>query len=415
MTPPERSAPWYRPRAAASKLAAIASALPVAVVTGARQTGKSSLIRFEPSTTGYARYDLDNIETRSAARDDPHSFVRRAPKLIIDEVQRVPDLLLAIKSEVDREQQRTRGRFILSGSANLLIMRQVADSLAGRAGYLVLEPLTRAEQRGSARTGNWQVFFDHPVADWPALIEGDASNAADWRVQAVAGGYPVPALELDAAARAEWFSAYLATYLERDLRELSAIEDLGDFRRAMRSFALRSGTPINIAEVARDLGLVARTLRRWVELLDVTYQMVRLPAFAIRESARLRKRAKYYWNDSALAMHVAGSHAPLGVHFETLVFSDLRAWAAIDQRRPTLHYWRDESDREVDFVIERDGKVLGIEVKATTNPGVDDWKHLRHFVGEYRRRCIGGVLLHGGDQTFVAAEGVLAAPWWSVM
>lgn len=406
---------WYRARAAAPKLAAIASALPVAVVTGARQTGKSSLIRFETSLAGYSRYDLDDLETRSAASDDPHAFVRRAPRLVIDEVQRVPELLLAIKSEVDGEHQRTKGKFILSGSANLLLMREVADSLAGRAGYLVLEPLTRGEQRGLARTGNWPGFFGRSFADWPGLLATDASDGADWIPLAMAGGYPVPALALDDAARAEWFSAYLATYLERDLRELSAIEDLGDFRRAMRSFALRSGTPINVADVARDLGLNARTLRRWVELLDVTCQLVRLPAFAIRESVRLRKRAKYYWNDSALAMHVAGLSAPTGVHLEALVFSDLRAWAAIDERRPTLHYWRDEADREVDFVIERDDTVIAIEVKATTNPGVDDWKHLRHFVGEYRRRCAGGLLLHGGAESFVAADGVLAAPWWSIL
>lgn len=157
-----------------------------------------------------------------------------------------------------------------------------------------------------------------------------------------------------------------------DLRELSAIDDLISFRRAMQAFAIRTGTPVNSTAVASELGLVARTLRRWLDLLNVSYQLLQLPAYTTRKSIRLRKRPKYYWNDSALALHLSGDPDPGGVHLETLVYTDLRAWAALDRKHPALMYWRDEENREVDFVIERDGKLLAVEVKATTRPTYDD-------------------------------------------
>lgn len=183
----------------------------------------------------------------------------------------------------------------------------------------------------------------------------------------------------------------------------------------MRAFALRAGTPVNHADVARELGLVARTLRRWLDLLDLTSQVVELPAWTERRSTRLRKRAKFYWNDPALAMHVAGVAEPDGVHLETLVHNDLRVWTSTDLANPTLHYWRDESQREVDFVIERESRLIAVEVKATDRPGHADWKHLEHFTSEYRDRCHGALLLHGGTRTFRAADGIVAAPWWRVL
>jgi predicted AAA+ superfamily ATPase len=403
------------PRAAAVELDALLRVFPVTVVTGPRQTGKSTLVRATPSLADYALFDLDDPLVRSAAVRDPQAFVRRHPRMIVYEVQRVPELLLAAKREVDEEFQRTRGRFVLTGSANLLIMRQVADTLAGRAGYLALQPMTRRELLGFGQTGGWSRFFDTPFDEWrEAFADGDAIPG-EWRDLARRGGFPIPSLHLDDDDRESWFTAYVATYLERDLREVSAIEELTDFRLAMSAFALRAGTPVNHADVARELGMVARTLRRWLELLDVTHQLARIPAFTLRRSTRLRKRPKYYWNDVALAMHIAGISEPTGVHLETIVCSDLRAWATLQPRRPIVQYWRDEENREVDFVVERDGALLAVEVKATQRPGPDDWKHLKHFIQEYSKHCIGAVLLHDGDEVLRVAERVLALPWWRVL
>ncbi|MGH7718353.1 MAG: ATP-binding protein [Gemmatimonadaceae bacterium] len=387
------------------------------MVTGPRQTGKSRLLQLSRPTAlaRHAHFDLDDPLVRAAASADPTTFVQQAPRMVVDEVQRVPELMLAVKAEVDRELQRTKGRFVLTGSANLLMMRQVADSLAGRAAYLPLQPMTRREVLGLATTGTWTRFFELPFEEWRGAVAAADVAREDWREVVRRGGFPVPALHLEVGARDEWFRGYVATYLERDLRDISAIEDLGDFRRAMQAFALRAGTPVSHADVARELGLVDRTLRRWLELLDVTYQLARLPAYTVRRATRLRKRPKFYWNDSALAMHVAGDGEPAGTHLETLVFTDLRAWAALDERRPLLHYWRDDAGREVDFVVERDGRTLAVEVKATRRPGPDDWQHLKHFVSEYERSCVGALLLHDGEETLRVADRVVAAPWWRVL
>lgn len=389
--------------------------LPVVALTGARQTGKSRMLSSEPSLSSYPVFTLDDIATRTEAREDPDGFVQRAEKMVIDEVQRVPELLIAVKAAVDREQQRTPGRFVLTGSANLLLMKAVSESLAGRAGYVTLEPMTRNELQGNPSTASWNTFFEDPSTEWVRLLSASRSGKVDWRKAARRGGLPYPALRLSDSERGLWFDGYIATYLERDLRELSAVDDLAAFRRTMQAFAVRTGTPVNIAAVASELGLVARTLRRWLDLLNVSYQFLELPAYTARKSARLRKRPKYYWNDAGLAFHLGGGSEPDGVHLETLVYTDLRAWAALDARRPSVMYWRDEENREVDFVIEKDGKLLAVEVKVTTRPTYDDWKHLRHFVSEYKKTSVGGLLLHGGDDVFQAAEGVVGAPWWKVL
>ena len=275
--------------------------------------------------------------------------------------------------------------------------------------------MTRSELLGLGSSGHWSWLWNSPFDAWQDLLSSSESIPADWRELAERGGFPVPALQLGMTARQEWFRSYIATYLERDLRTVSAIDSLGEFQRAMRAFALRSGTPVNHADVARELGLVARTLRRWIDLLVITGQMTELPAWTIRKSTRLRRRPKYYWNDTALAMHVAGAHERTGMHLETLVLNDLRVWVESEAPDASLHYWRDEAEREVDFVVERGESVIAVEVKATTKPISDDWKHLKHLVREYGARCRGAVLLHGGEEMFRASERVLVVPWWRLI
>ena len=402
-------------RAAAATLAGMLTNFPVVVVTGARQVGKSTLVQEHPDLAQHLRVTLDDAGVRAEAAANPDQFVRRAPKMIIDEVQRVPDLLLAIKAAVDREGQRVAGHFVLTGSANLLMMQEVADSLAGRAVYLELGPLTVSELRAEAGTGRWSDLFAHPAIDWRALLSGDGRARLDWRDAVARGGMPVPAIRLDEVARAQWFASYITTYVERDLRDLSAVDLLGDFQQVMKAIALRIGNPVNQTEIARDLGVVQRNISRWISLLETSWLLTRLPAYAVNRTSRLMKRPKLYWADAALAMHVAGETEPRGAHLENLVLADLLAWRALHAPRPGVYYWRTTDNAEVDVVIEHRNRLVAVEIKTTTRPAPSDWRHLERFVVEYADTCQGALVLCDADEVYEVANRVFVVPWWRVL
>src|SRR3989449_790323 len=402
------------PRLAAAALAHAARVMPVTVVTGARQTGKSTLVRDLAPAGERPYFTLDDLDVLEQASDAPDDLVARAERLTLDEVQRAPQLLLAVKRAVDR--RRRAGRFLLTGSANLLLMHQVSETLAGRATYLTLWPMTRREQMGMGRGGIWQELLDAKDDEWPDVVAAQRIASEDWRALARRGGYPVPALDLHSdESRATWFAGYVQTYLERDLRELSAVTSLPDLRRLMRAVCLRLGQLLNQTELGRDVGLPQPTVHRWLHLLQTSYQLVRLPAYAVNRTKRVIKTAKVYWADTGLALHLAGLGEPAGAHLENLILNDLLAWRDVRLDRPEVLYWRTATGEEVDFVIEAGRTLLPIEVKATTRPRVSDAKHLRSFREEYGRRCRPGLVLHTGDAIEWLAPGGLAAPWWKVL
>jgi predicted AAA+ superfamily ATPase len=402
------------PRLAAAALAHAASVMPVTVVTGARQTGKSTLVRDLAPAGERPYFTLDDLDVLEQAIDAPDDLVVRAERLTLDEVQRAPKLLLAVKRAVDRG--RRAGRFLLTGSANLLLMHQVSETLAGRATYLTLWPMTRREQLGMGRAGIWQELLEAKDHEWPDLVAAERIEREDWRALARRGGYPVPALDLHSDdSRATWFAGYVQTYLERDLRELSAITSLPDLRRLMRAVCLRLGQLVNQAELGRDVALPQPTVHRWLNLLETSYQLVRLHPYAVNRTKRIIKTPKVYWADTGLALHLAGLGEPAGCHLENLVLNDLLAWRDVRLDRPEVLYWRTATGDEVDFVIEAGRTLLPIEVKATARPRVGDAKHLRTFREEYGRHCRPGLVLHTGDAIEWLAPGVLAAPWWKVL
>jgi uncharacterized protein len=402
-------------RAAEAAVGAALEVFPVVVVIGARQTGKSTLVQTLPALRGRPYLTLDDPELRDQARRDPVSLLARGRQLVLDEVQRAPDLLLAVKRAVDEDRPRWPGRYVLTGSANLLLMERISESLAGRAFYLTLWPLTRGERLGRGQTGLWSALLAEPYREWEAVLRAQEPQPADWRLATAIGGLPVPAYELKTPEeRALWFDGYIATYLERDLQMLSRIDDLGDFRRLMRAAALRTGTVLNQADLARDVALSRPTTHRWLNLLETSFQLVRLDAYAVNRTKRLVKSPKLYWSDVGLARHLGGTE-PSGAHLENLVLSDLIAWRELVTPRPGILYWRTVNQEEVDFVIEAGRTLLPIEVKATVRPTWRDARHLVTFREEYDGAVAGGLLLHAGDEIVWLAEGILAAPWWRVL
>ena len=400
------------PRLVDDALAARLRVMPAVVVTGARQTGKSTLV--EQLVPGDRRYrSLDDFDVRDVARRDPEALLGGDDPLTLDEVQRLPGLLTAVKRAIDRD--RRPGCFLLTGSANLLLMRQASESLAGRASYLTLWPMTRREQLGLASAGRWDDLLAAPENEWRDLLAAGDDLDEDWQALALRGGFPTPALELTTPAdRAIWFDGYVRTYLERDLQDLASISALPDFRRLMQAACLRVGQLLNQTELGRAVGLPQPTVHRWLNLLETSYLLVRLPAYAANRTKRLVKSPRVYWADTGVALHL-GATAPVGAHLENLVLHDLLAWRDARADRAELAYWRTTIGEEVDFVIEAGGKLLPIEVKATAKPRLADCAHLRTFRQEYGRKARAGLVLHTGRTVEWLTPDVLAVPWWRVL
>ncbi len=388
-------------------------AMPAVVVTGARQTGKSTLVReLTPGKRAY--FSLDDLDMMDLARRNPEALIGGALNVTLDEVQRVPDLLLTLKRSIDAD--RRSGRFLLTGSANLLLMQGVSESLAGRASYLTLWPMTRREQLKGGHCGIWEKIISGKDVNWPDIVLKDSAQPEDWREFARRGGFPTPALHMTRAEdRKIWFDGYVQTYLERDLQMLSSVSSLPDYRRLMRAACLRLGQIVNQTEMARDLSLKQPTVHRYLNLLETSHLLVRLPAYSVNKTKRLLKSPKLYWGDVGLAMHLAGTNEPTGAHLENLLLLDLLVWRSGRLSNTEILYWRTTTGEEVDLVIETDGKVLPIEIKSASKPRVKDASNLIAFQKEYGKAARAGLLIHNGQDTEWLTPAVLAVPWWKLI
>ena len=395
----------YLPREITPRLGQALRHLPAVVLSGLRQTGKSTLLQREESLAAGRTYrTLDDFATLAAARANPEALLAEAA--ILDEVQRCPELLLAVKKSVD--EQRRPGRFILSGSANLALLGHVSETLAGRAAYFSLHPMSRREARGM--TGQ-PPFLTEFIRE-QALPRGTAKPVAEQEV--LAGGLP-PACLGPPDAVAEWFRGYVQTYVERDVRQLSQITDLVAFRTLAQLAALRTGQVLVVSTLARDAKLNAATAGRYLDLLEASFLIRRLPPFLKNRSSRLIKSPKLHVTDSGLAAHLAGvtglepgrEDLLRGALYETYVAQNLAALLEAHHPEAHLAYWHEQGRHEVDFVIEAGRKVFAIEVRAATRWSQSDLSGLRAF--EDRTPAFAaGVLAYNGREA-VQLDGKLFA------
>jgi hypothetical protein len=406
----------YHPRHIEPRLLELCEDHPVVVLTGARQTGKSTLLRHLFAPRGFEFVDLDDFDQLDLAQRDPEELLAGRRRVVIDEAQRAPGILLAVKRLVD--QRRDETRVVVSGSANLLLLRSVAETLAGRAVPLTLQPMSLAEGLGHGPPRLLRTFLaDDPPAVAPAAPAATAAvdlHAYGWR-----GGMP-PLLGLRDAAVTAWWEGYVATYLERDVLAQAPLHGLMDFRRTCQAAALRLGQAVNMADLARDVGVSATTVRRYLDLLEATHQIDRLPAFAVNRTKRLLKSPKLYAGDSGLACFLAGHHDQraawgtsggfVGALLEQVVVQQLRVEAALMQPVPRLHHWRTSDQKEVDFVVEWGRRLLAIEVKRATTARYGDADGLRLFLHEYADFDARGVLLYGGAEPQRLGERIWAVP-----
>ena len=389
---------------------------PVVLVIGARQAGKSTLVQYVTVKHPPA-HDLtfDDLTTLSAAKRDPQGFINGlSGQVVIDEIQRVPEVLLPIKAAVDRNRQP--GRFLLTGSANVLLLPRLADTLAGRMEVITLRPLSQGELAGSAERFLNKLFAASNPG-WKSL----PTDRVDLLRRVGAGGYPEVQTRQVGKRRDAWFAAYLTTILSRDMRDLSGIDALTELPRVLKALASRTANLLNYADVARDLGQPVTTLRRHVGLLTATFLVHELPAWSVNIPKRLVKAPKVLITDTGLAANLLGatvgdpSSGPGNQHtgalVETFVGNEILKQMGWHDQALSLHHFRTHIGEEVDYVIEAlDGTITGVEVKLSSTINSHDLrglKTLREAAGKRFRR---GVVLYTGDSVVPMDETITAVP-----
>lgn len=385
----------------------------VVVILGARQVGKSTLVeQIAASEPHRTIVTLDDPATRRAAIDDPAGFIADLETpAAIDEVQRAPELLLAIKQSVDRDKRP--GRYLLTGSANLLTAPTIADALTGRTEYLRLWPFSQAEiQSASPR------FIDSLFEGSPPRIADAESGRRPHAEMLVAGGFP-EALRRTSARRSRFFDTYIDTVLDRDLSTIARVHDRANMRRLLSAVAATTGSPLNVEGVSRDLGIAANTVRAYADLLEMLFLVHRLPAWHSNMLSRLTKAPKLHLIDSGLLAYLIGADAERvvadgrigGALTETFCVMEVVRQAAAHADPPRCFHLRDQRGHEVDLLLERrDGSVVGIEIKASATTGPADFRGLRLLRDRLGERFAFGVVLHTGSRTLPFGDRLAAVP-----
>ena len=396
-----------------SILAAL-SDTPVVFIQGPRQSGKTTLVQNLGDQGFKAPYiTLDDGAALTAAQHDPDAFISGLPdSVIIDEVQRAPELFPAIKSSVDKK--RRPGRFLLTGSANALLLPKLSESLAGRMEILPLWPFSQGEISGRQETfidfcfGKKIVTATYAGSDWPSLAE-----------KIMGGGYPEPLTRKTPMRRQAWFNAYLTTILERDVRDIANIQGLKDLPRLLRLVATRSAGLLNLAGLSRDAALPQTTLQRYLALLEITFMLRTIPAWSRNLGTRLVKAPKLMVSDSGLLCHLLGMDAARlktedllnGAVLETFVTGELIKQIAWSETRPALFHYRTHTQQEVDVILESpDGRLVGVEIKKTSSPNMHDFKGLIHFAEQAKKQFLRGILLYTGEKIVSFGQNLHAVP-----
>ncbi len=386
---------------------------PVVVLHGARQAGKSWLAEQVGSGPHPAEYlTLDDPAVLTAVTSDAAGFIQSLRgNAIVDEVQRAPQLFVAIKASVDRSRQA--GRFLLTGSANIWLVPRLSESLAGRMEILTLWPLSQGEIEGIHEEFIEVVFSD----DTPPLRRVQVDRDDILR-RILAGGYP-EAVALPPARRARWFASYITAILQRDIRELAQrIERLSELPRLLTALAGRTATLLNAAELSRASGIPERTVLRYLTLLEATFLVSRVPAWTANLRKRLLKTPKVVMLDTGLAAYLQNvdvrrlkaEPALLGPLLETFVITELlkqQTWSAV---QPEVGHFRTAHGEEADVVLDARGRLVGIEVKAAASVSADDFRGLRAMAASTGRRFHRGILLYLGDTAVAVGPQLYALP-----
>jgi uncharacterized protein len=407
----------YIPRTLERTLLSALGQFPAVMLTGPRQAGKTTLLRHAlGGSHGYV--SLEAPDVRTAAREDPRGFLAaNPPPIVLDEVQNAPALLSYIKERIDRDRSR-RGDWVLTGSQNLMLSAGVTESLAGRVALLRLLPLSLRElERDPDRPLPWEV--EAPSSEVPP--PGAVGEPGDFWSIAVRGLYPQLVAE-PALPAGLWHDSYMGTYLERDVRTIAQVDDLVQFQLFVRALAARSGQLLNLSELGRDLGIATSTAKRWLGILEATYQVFALRPYFANLGKRLVKTPKVYFADPGTLCHLVGIREPghaaagpmAGVLAETLVVSELLKSAFHRGESPRLHFWRTATGVEVDVIVEVEGvgpgRVVPVEVKSSATASPAMARGIRLLTADLEEQIAAGYVVYLGDLRLPLGGGVTALP-----
>jgi predicted AAA+ superfamily ATPase len=400
------------PRYLAPRLREALRDTPAVLIHGPRQSGKTTLARTVGEPRGYSYVSFDDEAVRSAAKNDPVGFVHGLPaRTILDEVQRVPEIFTSLKAAIDR--RRIAGRFILTGSANVLFVPNLADSLAGRMGILRLHPLAQCEIEDRRPR-----FID-------TLFRGDFKTRITERLgiglaeRIVAGGYPAALARRAAARRRAWYRDYVETQIQRDVRDLARIHSLDALPQLLALAASHTARLINVTDLASPFHLTRQTIHDYVTLLERVFLLERLPSWHTNRLSRLVKTPKLHMGDTGVACSLLGvdtaalnkDRETLGPMLESFVLQELRRQASWRMEPVSFFHFRDRDDFEVDIVLEQGrGTVAGVEVKAGATVTDADFRGLRKLREAARNRFAAGVVMYDGNTIVSFGGGLFAVP-----
>jgi len=403
----------YIKRTLESVLKRAAAEFPAVVLTGPRQSGKTTILQHLFGKR-YRYVSLELPDVRAAAMEDPRGFLELYPSpVIFDEVQYAPELFPYIKEKIDTNRSES-GQYLLTGSRNLLLMERVTESLAGRAAMLRLLPLSRREANGKLG------------ASLPWESKGTSRSVTEYSYQQLwksflRGSFPELAIHPGRDVNL-WHAGYVQTYLERDVRTLRQVGDLSQFQMFLRVLATRSSQLLNLADISRDLGIALNTAKAWLSVLEATYQVIVLRPLFANVGKRLVKTPKVYFTDVGTLCYLVGlkdpEHAasgPMGgAIMETAVLSEIVKTLSHQGIDPQVYFWRTVAGTEVDIIVEAEGRFVPIEVKHSATPHPAMAKAIKIFQKDMGDKAMPGYVVHPGEITLPLGSGVTALPFSSL-
>jgi predicted AAA+ superfamily ATPase len=390
---------------------------PVVLIHGPRQSGKTTLARMVSEAEAYPYFTFDDDVQRSAAQADPVGFVADLPeRAVLDEIQRVPELFTSLKAAVDTNRQP--GRFLLTGSANVLLVPGLADSLAGRMEILRLHPLSQAEQTG-AKPRFLSDLFNGRFKAGPS----GSRLGSEMAHRITSGGYPPALARASAPRRAAWYRDYIETMIQRDIRDLARISAMDALPRLLSLAAGQTACLVNISEIAAPFQLSRPTIREYMSMMSRIFLLEELPPWHSNRMKRLVKTPKLHIGDTGVACALLGVNGktlwgdrPLfGRLLETFLYQEMRRLASWQEEPISFSHFRDKDQVEVDIILESSGLVAGVEVKASSTIRQDDFKGLRKLKDAVHTKFAAGVVLYDGESVVGFGDKLYGVPISNLM